>query len=122
MSEEKFSNVIGISCKIKKKAKCKILELIGWKEYPKLGYRDIQGLYPHIPEYGIIAERTIDSMHIYTRPKIDNINISLIKEDKHIQVIFEEPMECGLALEKERGNFFTCPAYTYAKDDKRLKK
>ena len=119
---ETFDNVIGISCKLKKKrAECKILELVGWEEFPNLGYRDVRGLIPHIAKYGVIAKRTIDSIHIYKSPKIDNISNSLKKGNEHIQVIFEEPMVCGLANEKERGNFFTCPAYPYAKDDKRLK-
>jgi|GEM_PF-6236555 len=120
---ENFDNIIGVSCKIiKKKAECKLLELTGWKEFPNLGYRDIHGLIPHVEKYGVVAKRTVDSMHIYSPDKlhVKSVGISLRKEG-YIQVIFEAPQKCAIALEKERGRFLTCPAFTYSKNDKRLK-
>lgn len=120
MTVENFDNVIGISCKKKKKqSRCKILGLTGWKEFPKYPYRDIWGLIPHVPEYGVIAEKEIDNIHIYKKTKIDYIFES--NKDKTFEVIFEEPKRCTLALEKERGFFLTCPGYPYSKDDERLR-
>ena len=123
ISVENFDNVIGLSCKlIKKKAECKLLELTGWEEFPKVGHRDIHGLIPHIEKYGIVAERTVDSMHIYSPDKlhVKSVGIGLLKEDRHIQILFEATQECVIAPEKERGKFLTCPAYLYSKNDKRL--
>jgi hypothetical protein len=98
---------------------CKLLQLSSTTYFPDYPYYNIFGEIAHIDHYKEIAERDIDTMHIYTKPRIDHIFMNI--EEKFLQIIFVEKMKCAIANEKERGRFLTCPAYPYSKDDERLK-
>lgn len=117
---ENFDDIIGLSFVIKEDhAECKLLQLKGTTEFPDYPYCNIHGETTHIHHYKVIAERQIDTMHIYAKPKIDNIFIDLKKNI--FQIIFNEKKKCVIANEIERNRFLTCPAYPYRKGDKRLK-